>query len=178
MALSARNASPWGLATLPPQSTCHRRRPGPTLAPWCPGGLPACHGAESTRKDPRPEEKDMPMCQKNTFIHRNIYMQSAAAAAAAALCVDILLLLLQQKFCCLLPLFVIVCRMAKFGAGSLNHPSVSFSSFKRDFFLTCPLAVLRRTYLRFRFAFVHPRYLRAAKPPCMSYVFVCTSIQN
>ena len=34
-----------------------------------PGGLLACHGAVSTRKDPRPEEKEMPMGQKNTFIY-------------------------------------------------------------------------------------------------------------
>ena len=33
-----------------------------------PGGLPACHGAESTRKEPRPEEKKMPKGQKNTHI--------------------------------------------------------------------------------------------------------------
>ena len=39
-----------------------------TLVPWCSGGLPACLRAESTRKDPRPEEKKMPMCKKNTFI--------------------------------------------------------------------------------------------------------------
>ena len=32
-----------------------------------PDGLPAWHGAESTRKDPRPEEKKMPKSQKNTF---------------------------------------------------------------------------------------------------------------
>ena len=41
-----------------------------TLAPWCSGGLPACPGAESTRKDPRPEKKKMLICQKkNTSIH-------------------------------------------------------------------------------------------------------------
>ena len=38
-----------------------------------PGGLPACHGAESTRKDPRPEERKMPKGQKNPFIHICIY---------------------------------------------------------------------------------------------------------
>ena len=48
-------------ATLNPQSTCHGPRAGPTLSPWCLGGLPACPGAESTRKDPRTEEKKMPM---------------------------------------------------------------------------------------------------------------------
>ena len=34
-----------------------------------PGGLPACHGAESTRKDLPPEEKKMLKGQKKTFIH-------------------------------------------------------------------------------------------------------------
>ena len=49
------------LATLSPQSTCHGPRRGPTLAPWCAGRLPACPGAKNTRKDPRQEEKKMPM---------------------------------------------------------------------------------------------------------------------
>ena len=34
-----------------------------------PGGLPACHGAESTRKDARSEEKKMSKGQKNTFLY-------------------------------------------------------------------------------------------------------------
>ena len=34
-----------------------------------PGGLPACHGAESTRKGPRSEEKKMPKGEKNTFLY-------------------------------------------------------------------------------------------------------------
>ena len=46
-------------ATLNSQSTYHGSQPGPTLAPWCTGGLHACLRAESTRKDPRPEEKKM-----------------------------------------------------------------------------------------------------------------------
>ena len=50
-------------AALNPQSTCRGPRPGPTLAPWCLGGLPACPGADGTRKDPRPEEKKMAMCK-------------------------------------------------------------------------------------------------------------------
>ena len=68
MALRARNASPWLLATLSPQSTCHGPRPGPTLSPWCSGGLPACYGAESTRKFPRPEEKKNADVQKKTHL--------------------------------------------------------------------------------------------------------------
>ena len=44
----------------------------PKLAPWCPGGLPACHGAENTRKDPRPEEKKMPMCQKKHIFYKKL----------------------------------------------------------------------------------------------------------
>ena len=51
-------------ATVNPQSTCHGPRPGPTLAPSCTGGLPACPGAESTRKDPRRQEKKKSMCKK------------------------------------------------------------------------------------------------------------------
>ena len=34
-----------------------------------PGGLPACHGAESTRKDPWSEEKKRPKGPKNTCIY-------------------------------------------------------------------------------------------------------------
>ena len=68
-----------------------------------------------------------------------ICIQRAAAAAAASLCVAILLLLLQQQCCCFLLLFVIVCRMAKLVAGSLNLTLVfSFPSFKRDFFSCTP----------------------------------------
>ena len=69
MALRARNPSPSGRATLNPQSKCHGPRPGPKTCVRGPGGLPACHGAESTRKDPRPEEKKMLKVQKNTFIY-------------------------------------------------------------------------------------------------------------
>ena len=43
MALRAGNHAPWGLATLNPQSTCHGPRPGPNLAPWCPGGTSRRH---------------------------------------------------------------------------------------------------------------------------------------
>ena len=75
MALRARNSSPWGLATLNPQSTCHGRRPEPTLAAWCSDGLPACHRAESTRKDPRRKRKICPSAKKNTFILSNIPVQ-------------------------------------------------------------------------------------------------------
>ena len=64
------------LATLNPQSTCHGPRPGPTLAPWCTGGLLACPGAENTRKDPRPDEKKMPMCIKTRLymVRRTVYI--------------------------------------------------------------------------------------------------------
>ena len=51
-----------------PERTCHfpptkhtpRTSVGAQTCVRDPGGLPACHGAESTRKDPRPEEKKMP----------------------------------------------------------------------------------------------------------------------
>ena len=46
-----------------PERTCHFQPPehvprtstGAQTCVWGPGGLPVCHGAESTRKDPRPE---------------------------------------------------------------------------------------------------------------------------
>ena len=68
MALRARNHSPWGLAILNPQNTCHGPRPGPKLAPWCPGGLSACHGVDSTRKDPRLEEKKCRSAKAHLYI--------------------------------------------------------------------------------------------------------------
>ena len=48
----------------PPEHVQRTSRPGPTLAPWCSGGLLACPGAERMRKKPRPEEKDMPIYKK------------------------------------------------------------------------------------------------------------------
>ena len=68
LALHARNTSPWIRATFNPHSTCHRPRPGPTLVTWCSGGLPACPGAESTRKDLRLEEKKC-RCAKETHVY-------------------------------------------------------------------------------------------------------------
>ena len=61
-----------------PEGTCHFEPPEhvprtSARAQTCvrgPGGLPACHGAESARKDPRPEEKKMPKGQKK----HNIYV--------------------------------------------------------------------------------------------------------
>ena len=38
-----------------------------------PGGLPMFHGAASTRKDARPEEKKMPKGKKNAFLYMYIY---------------------------------------------------------------------------------------------------------
>ena len=61
-----------------PERTCHFETPehvprtsaGDQTCEWGPGGLPVRrHGAESTRKDPRPEEKKMPEDEKNTFIY-------------------------------------------------------------------------------------------------------------
>ena len=60
-----------------PAQTCHfepqehvpRTSARTQTCVWDPGGLPVCHGAESTRKDPRPEEKKMPTCAKNTFVY-------------------------------------------------------------------------------------------------------------
>ena len=44
-----------------------------------PGGLPACHAAESTRKDPRPEEKKRRRTKKHTFMY--VYMVYASSYA-------------------------------------------------------------------------------------------------
>ena len=41
-----------------------------------PGGLPACHGAESTRNDPRPEEKKMPKGKKHMYTYIYIYISN------------------------------------------------------------------------------------------------------
>ena len=70
-----------------PERTCHFEPPEHVprtsgRAQTCvrgPGGLLACHGAENTKKDPRPEENKMPKGQKNTFIRAkrvsNCYIQ-------------------------------------------------------------------------------------------------------
>ena len=60
-----------------PERTCHFQPPqhvprtsaGAQTRVWGPGGLPVYHEAESTRKDPRPEEKKMSMGEKNTFMY-------------------------------------------------------------------------------------------------------------
>ena len=62
-----------------PERTCHFQPPqhvprtsaGAQTCVWGLGGLPVCHGADSTRKDPRPEEKKMPKGEKT---HLSIYM--------------------------------------------------------------------------------------------------------
>ena len=59
------------------ECTCHfeppEHVPRPSArAPTCvrgPGGLPACHGAESTRKDPGPEKKTLPKGRESTFVY-------------------------------------------------------------------------------------------------------------
>ena len=59
-----------------PERTCHfqppehvpRTSPGAQTCAWGPGVLSVCHGDESTRKNPRPEEKKLPKGEKNTFI--------------------------------------------------------------------------------------------------------------
>ena len=60
-----------------PEWTCHLNPPEhvprvSARAQTCvlgPTGLPVWHGAESTKIDPRPEEKKMPKSEKNTFIY-------------------------------------------------------------------------------------------------------------
>ena len=67
-----------------PEQTCHleppERVPRTSVRAQTrvrgPGVLPACHGAESTRKDPRPEDKKIPKDQKNTFIYIYIYTRA------------------------------------------------------------------------------------------------------
>ena len=59
-------------AKLKPQSTCHGPRPGPTLAPQCSRGPPACPATESTRKDPRAEEHKHADVQKVNFVHSHM----------------------------------------------------------------------------------------------------------
>ena len=51
----------------PPQHV-RRTSAGAQTCVWGPVGLPVCHGSESTRKDPRPEEKKMPKGEK-THLH-------------------------------------------------------------------------------------------------------------
>ena len=80
-------------------------------------------------------------------------MHLCTQSTAAALCVAILLLLLLQ----LVLLFVIVRRMAKLVAGSLNLiPVFYFSLFKRDVCVMHPLAVLRVAFTA-SICYVHPR---------------------
>ena len=69
MALRAWNASPSGRATFEPQEHVPRTSPRAQTCARGPGGLPACHGAESTRKDPQPEEQKMSKGQKNTYMY-------------------------------------------------------------------------------------------------------------
>ena len=76
MALRARNAFPSGGHFEPPEHVPRPLARGQTGVRG-PGGLPACHRAESTRKDPRPEEKKMPKGQKNTFIYVYEYTRLA-----------------------------------------------------------------------------------------------------
>ena len=64
-----------------PERTCHFQPPehvprtsvGAQTCVLGPGGLPVCHGAESTRKDPRSEEQKMPKGEKNTLNFTYIY---------------------------------------------------------------------------------------------------------
>ena len=98
----------------------------------------------------------------------HLYMKSFAAAAAAALCDAILLLLLYQ-----LLLFVILCRIAKFLAGSLNLiPSIVFFLFIlqcRIYGLTLPNILGNYRHARSQGG----RQPTAAKPPCNIYANIC-----
>ena len=60
-----------------PERTCHFQPPehvprtstGAQTCVWGPCGIPVCHGAESTTKDPRPEEKKMSNSEENNFLY-------------------------------------------------------------------------------------------------------------
>ena len=63
MALRARNASPWSLATLNPQSTCHGPRPGPYLRRGVRAG-------PLRAPEPRAREKSHGRKRKKTKVQR------------------------------------------------------------------------------------------------------------
>ena len=75
--------------------------------------------------------------------------------AAACCC----LLLLAAACCCLLLLFAIVCRMAKFVAGSLNLiPVFSLYSFRTRLMFNISLGSTAVSHLRPRFAYILSNY--------------------
>ena len=67
-----------------PERTCHFQPPVHVPRPAAGvqtyvlglGGLPVCHGAESTRKDPRPEEKTC-RCVKKRHIYIHLYIKGS-----------------------------------------------------------------------------------------------------
>ena len=70
-------------STLNAQSTRDGARPRPTHSPWCTGGLPACHAAESARKDPRPQDKRSFVFRKKGQFHTCMCMYKFFAAYVA-----------------------------------------------------------------------------------------------
>ena len=72
MALRARNASPWGRATWNPQSTCHERRPGPTLAPWCWRALCVPRSREHEKTPAAGSAKNTEVPNKHIYTYNNI----------------------------------------------------------------------------------------------------------
>ena len=54
------------------QSTCHGPLRGPTLAPWCSGGLPACPEPRARDKT-RGRERKKCMCKKKTHLYMETY---------------------------------------------------------------------------------------------------------
>ena len=76
------------------------------------------------------------------LMHTECCCRCCCCCCCSGCCYVYCLLLLRQHQCrCLLPLFVIVCRMAKFVAGSLNLiPVFSFSSLITRFVFDVPLA--------------------------------------
>ena len=123
MALRARNPSPRGLATLKLQSTCHGPRPEPKLACGVrAGSLRATELRARGKTRGRKRKKCRRAKKTHLYIYTCIYAYRVLLPQLLLLllCVARLLLLLQQQCCCFLLMFVIVCRMAKFGARSLD----------------------------------------------------------
>ena len=71
MALRARNPSPWGLATLTPQSTCHGPRPRPKLARGVRAGSLRATEPRAREKSRGRKRKNGLSAKKHTFIHSN-----------------------------------------------------------------------------------------------------------
>ena len=80
MALRARNPSPSGRATLNPQSTCHRHRPGPKLACGVRAGSLRAAESRVRGKTRGRKRKNADGPKKHVYILRSIYIYSKGAS--------------------------------------------------------------------------------------------------